>query len=136
MFQEEQRNSGFMDWLAILSFWIAILNLEQNIEQSKDQDIHKANDKQQKDMLKAIHGEFDEQNQRLSLIEHRLDKILSDLTIDARIRGTQIFKEEEIKQITEKIKKEGVLCPANQSVPCAENCESPRTCPSPGEILS
>ena len=76
MFQEEQRNSGFMDWIAILSFWIAILNLEQNIEQSKDQDIHKANDKQQKDMLKAIHGEFDEQNQRLSLIEHRLDKII------------------------------------------------------------
>ena len=82
MFQEDQRNSGFIDWIAILSFWIAILNLEQNIEQSKDQDIHKANDKQQKDMLKAIHGEFDEQNQRLSLIEHRLDKILSDLTIE------------------------------------------------------
>lgn len=82
MFQEEQRNSGFIDWIAILSFWIAVLNLEQNIEQSKDQDIHKANDKQQKDMLEAIHREFDEQNQRLSLIEHRLDKILFDLTID------------------------------------------------------
>lgn len=79
MFQEDQRNSGFIDWIAILSFWIAILNLEQNIEQSKDQDIHKANDKQQKDMLKAIHGEFDEQNQRLSLIEHRLDKIIQEL---------------------------------------------------------
>lgn len=79
MFQEEQKNSGFMDWLAILSFWIAILNLEQNIEQSKDQDIHKANDKQQKDMLEAIHREFDEQNQRLSLIEHRLDKIIQEL---------------------------------------------------------
>lgn len=127
MFGKEQSEFNSLDMLNILSFWIAILNLEQNIEQSKDQDIHKANDKQQKDMLKAIHGEFDEQNQRLSLIEHRLDKILSDLTIDARIRGTQIFKEEEIKQITEKIKKEGVLCPANQSVPCAENYESPRT---------
>lgn len=79
MFQEEQRNSGFMDWLARLSFWIAILNLEQNIEQSKDQDIHKANDKQQKEMLEAIHREFDEQNQRLSLIEHRLDKIIQEL---------------------------------------------------------
>lgn len=79
MFQEDQRNSGFIDWIAILSFWIAILNLEQNIEQSKDQDIHKANDKQQKDMLKAIHGEFDKQNQRLSLIEHRLDKIIQEL---------------------------------------------------------
>ena len=79
MFQEEQRNSGFIDWIAILSFWIAILNLEQNIEQSKNQDIHKANDKQQKDMLEAIHREFDEQNQRLSLIEHRLDKIIQEL---------------------------------------------------------
>lgn len=79
MFQEEQRNSGFIDWIAILSFWIAVLNLEQNIEQSKDQDIHKANDKQQKDMLEAIHREFDEQNQRLSLIEHRLDKIIQEL---------------------------------------------------------
>lgn len=79
MFQKEQRNSGFIDWIAILSFWIAILNLEQNIEQSKDQDIHKANDKQQKDMLEAIHREFDEQNQRLSLIEHRLDKIIQEL---------------------------------------------------------
>ena len=127
MFGKEQSEFNSLDMLNILSFWIAILNLEQNIEQSKDQDIHKANDKQQKDMLEAIHREFDEQNQRLSLIEHRLDKILSDLTIDARIRGTQIFKEEEIKQITEKIKKEGVLCPANQSVPCAENYESPRT---------
>ena len=79
MFQEEQRNSGFIDWIAILSFWIAILNLEQNIEQSKDQDIHKANDKQQKDMLEVIHREFDEQNERLSLIEHRLDKIIQEL---------------------------------------------------------
>lgn len=79
MFQEEQRSSGFIDWIAILSFWIAILNLEQNIEQSKDQDIHKANGKQQKDMLEAIHREFDAQNQRLSLIEHRLDKIIQEL---------------------------------------------------------
>lgn len=82
MFGKEQSEFNSLDMLNILSFWIAILNLEQNIEQSKDQDIHKANDKQQKDMLKAIHREFDEQNQRLSLIEHRLDKILSDLTIE------------------------------------------------------
>lgn len=82
MFGKEQSEFNSLDMLNILSFWIAILNLEQNIEQSKDQDIHKANDKQQKDMLEAIHREFDEQNQRLSLIEHRLDKILSDLTVE------------------------------------------------------
>lgn len=79
MFGKEQSEFNSLDMLNILSFWMAILNLEQNIEQSKDQDIHKANDKQQKDMLKAIHGEFDEQNQRLSLIEHRLDKIIQEL---------------------------------------------------------
>lgn len=82
MFGKEQSEFNSLDMLNILSFWMAILNLEQNIEQSKDQDIHKANDKQQKDMLEAIHREFDEQNQRLSLIEHRLDKILSDLTVE------------------------------------------------------
>lgn len=79
MFGKEQSEFNSLDMLNILSFWIAILNLEQNIEQSKDQDIHKANDKQQKDMLKAIHREFDEQNQRLSLIEHKLDKIIQEL---------------------------------------------------------
>lgn len=79
MFGKEQSEFNSLDMLNILSFWMAILNLEQNIEQSKDQDIHKANDKQKKDMLEAIHREFDEQNQRLSLIEHRLDKIIQEL---------------------------------------------------------
>ena len=82
MFGKEQSEFNSLDMLNILSFWMAILNLEQNIEQSKDQDIHKANDKQQKEMLQEIHNEFEAQNERLSLIEHRLDKILSDLTIE------------------------------------------------------
>lgn len=76
MFQEEQRNSGFMDWLAILSFWIAILNLEQNIEQSKDQDIHKANDKQQKEILDNIHEQFERQNELIYSIENKIDELL------------------------------------------------------------
>lgn len=79
MFQEEQRNSGFMDWLAILSFWIAILNLEQNIEQSKAQDIHKANDEQQKAILSRIHEEFEKQNAMLKTIEEKIDKICNKL---------------------------------------------------------
>lgn len=45
MFGKEQSEFNSLDMLNILSFWMAILNLEQNIEQSKDQDIHKANDK-------------------------------------------------------------------------------------------
>ena len=68
-----------MDWLAILSFWIAILYLAQNIDQSKDQDIHNANAIPHKEMLQEIHNEFEAQNERLSLIEHRLDKIIQEL---------------------------------------------------------
>lgn len=79
MFGKEQSEFNSLDMLNILSFWMAILNLEQNIEQSKDQDIHKANDKQQKEMLQEIHNEFEAQNERLSLIEHRLDKIIQEL---------------------------------------------------------
>ena len=79
MVGKEQSEFNSLDMLNILSFWIAILNLEQNIEQSKDQDIHKANDKQQKEMLQEIHNEFEAQNERLSLIEHRLDKIIQEL---------------------------------------------------------
>ena len=75
-------NESFYNLINILSFWIAILNLEQNIEQSKEQDINKANEKQQKEMLQEIHNEFEEQNKRLLIIEHKIHKILSDLTVD------------------------------------------------------
>ena len=44
-----------------------------------------------------------------------------------RRRGKDAFNQEEVEQIIAKLKKEGVLCPANQSVPCAGDCESPRT---------
>lgn len=42
-------------------------------------------------------------------------------------KGKPVFKEEELKQITEKLKKEGILCPVNQSAPYVRDCESPRT---------
>ena len=79
MFGKEQSEFNSLDMLNILSFWIAILNLEQNIEQSRANDVNKANDKQQKEMLQEIHNEFEAQNERLSLIEHRLDKIIQEL---------------------------------------------------------
>lgn len=79
MFGKEQSEFNSLDMFNILSFWIAILNLEQNIEQSRANDVNKANDKQQKEMLQEIHNEFDAQNERLSLIENRLDKIIQEL---------------------------------------------------------
>ena len=79
MFGKEQSEFNSLDMLNILSFWIAILNLEQNIEQSRANDVNKANDKQQKEMLQDLHNEFEAQNERLSLIEHRLATIIQEL---------------------------------------------------------
>lgn len=78
----ENKSFGFLDMINILSFWVTVMNLEQNIEQSKEQNINKANEKQQKEMLQEIHNEFEEQNKRLLIIEHKIHKILSDLTVD------------------------------------------------------
>lgn len=71
----EQNNEHFYNLLNILSFWIAIMNLEQNIQQSKEQDINKANEKQQKEMLEQIHKEFEEQNSLLHSLEEKINKI-------------------------------------------------------------
>lgn len=69
-------NESFYNLINILSFWIAILNLEQNIEQSKEQDINKANEKQQKEILGDIHKQFEEQNELLYSLEKKIDELL------------------------------------------------------------
>lgn len=76
MFEKEQSEFNSLDMLNILSFWIAILNLEQNIEQSRANDVNKANEKQQKEILEKIHEEFESQNKRLDDIEKKLSFLL------------------------------------------------------------
>lgn len=72
----ENKSFGFLDMINILSFWIAVMNLEQNIEQSKEQDINKANEKQQKEILDNIHEQFEQQNELIYSIEKKIDKLL------------------------------------------------------------
>ena len=72
----ENKSFGFLDMINILSFWIAVMNLEQNIEQSKEQDINKANEKQQKEILDNIHEQFERQNELIYSIEKKIDKLL------------------------------------------------------------
>lgn len=71
----ENKSFGFLDMINILSFWIAVMNLEQNIEQSKEQDINKANEKQQKEILDNIHKQFEKQNQLLYFLEKKIDEL-------------------------------------------------------------
>lgn len=72
----ENKSFDFLDLINILSFWIAVMNLEQNIEQSKEQDINKANEKQQKEILNNIHEQFEQQNELIYSIEKKIDKLL------------------------------------------------------------
>lgn len=76
MDNSENRSFDFLDLINILSFWIAVMNLEQNIEQSKEQDINKANEKQQKEILDNIHEQFEQQNELIYSIEKKIDKLL------------------------------------------------------------
>ena len=71
----ENKSFGFLDVINILSFWIAVMNLEQNIKQSKEQDINKANEKQQKEILDNIHKQFEKQNQLLYSLEKKIDEL-------------------------------------------------------------
>ena len=72
----ENKSFDFLDLINILSFWIAVMNLEQNIEQSKEQDINKANEKQQKEILDNIHEQFERQNELIYSIENKIDELL------------------------------------------------------------
>lgn len=72
----ENKSFDSLDLINILSFWIAVMNLEQNIEQSKEKNINKANEKQQKEILDNIHKQFEKQNQLLYSLEKKIDELL------------------------------------------------------------
>ena len=71
----ENKSFSFLDMINILSFWVTVMNLEQNIEQSKEQNINKANEKQQKEILDNIHKQFEKQNQLLCSLEKKIDEL-------------------------------------------------------------
>lgn len=72
----ENKSFSFLDMINILSFWVTVMNLEQNIEQSKEKNINKANEKQQKEILDNIHEQFERQNELIYSIENKIDELL------------------------------------------------------------
>lgn len=68
MWSEEQRQLSFVDILSILSFVVAIQNLEENRQQSAHNDVQAANAKQERHLLQEIKKMFEEQNQMLNEI--------------------------------------------------------------------
>lgn len=66
MCNDEQRQLSFVDILSILSFVVAIQNLEENRQQSAYNDVQSANAKQEKHLLQEVKKMFEEQNKMLN----------------------------------------------------------------------
>lgn len=62
----EQNNNG--DFLNLLSIMLALQNLQENREQTKQNDVQAANDKQAKLLIDEIGAKFDEQNEVINRI--------------------------------------------------------------------
>lgn len=69
-------NEGFksLDVLAVASFLLGYESLIENRQQSKDNDVQSANDKQAKFLLEELSRKFDEQNAMLEKILKAVEK--------------------------------------------------------------
>ena len=71
----EQSSYNVMDLLQVFSLVIGYINLIENREQSADNDVNKANDKQANYLLGNLQQSFDNQNKMLEEILDRLQKL-------------------------------------------------------------
>lgn len=69
-----QQNNG--DLLNIVSILLALQNLQENREQTKQNDVQAANDKQAKLLIDEMNAKFDEQNKKLKNIEDKINALL------------------------------------------------------------
>lgn len=67
--------NNVMNAIEILSFILTVQNLYENREQSEQNDIQAANDKQARYLLKEMNKKFDEQNQMIRKIMVDIDDI-------------------------------------------------------------
>lgn len=70
----DSNNLKSLDILSIASFLLGYENLMENREQSRQNDVQSANDKQAKYLLEAIRKQFDEQNEKINRMLEILEK--------------------------------------------------------------
>jgi hypothetical protein len=63
-----QQQYSLLDVLTIVSFFVGVENLMENRQQSAQNDVNIANDRQAKFLLRALSAKFDEQNEMLKTI--------------------------------------------------------------------
>lgn len=70
---EQQNNNA--DLLNIISILLAVQNLQENREQTKQNDVQAANDRQAEYLMNKIDQRFDKQNQQIYIIKEKVDKM-------------------------------------------------------------
>lgn len=70
---EQQNNDNLLNIFSIL---LALQNLQENREQTKQNDVQAANDKQAKLLIDEMNAKFDEQNKKLKNIEDKINALL------------------------------------------------------------
>lgn len=70
--QNQTGQSNIIDLLSFLSFLLGYENLIENREQSRQNDVQSANDKQAKYLIEELGRKFDEQNKMLKDILEKL----------------------------------------------------------------
>lgn len=75
-YPNQNGNDSFFDLIGVLSFYVSLLNLDENRQQSAHNDVQAANDKQAQYLLNEINRRFDEQNQILADQNVMLDRLL------------------------------------------------------------
>lgn len=70
---EQQNNDNLLNIFSIL---LALQNLQENREQTKQNDVQAANDKQAKLLIDEMNAKFDEQNKTLKRIEDKINALL------------------------------------------------------------
>ena len=68
----------FLDILSVLSFVIAVVNLDENLSQSDKQDLLNEFNNQATLLLTEIHNHLEKQDIKLSAIEETLKEIKND----------------------------------------------------------
>lgn len=71
-------NDDFLDVMACMGFAIGLVNYQENLQQSDNDDIMQALDKKTNNLIKQIEIDLEQQNTMLKQILERLEKLEND----------------------------------------------------------
>lgn len=68
----------FIDWIALISFWVALQNLDLNLTQEDKQDLENDLTEKSSQLLDEIHGHLTAQDEKLNEILELLERRKQD----------------------------------------------------------